>query len=238
MIFAPLPDFYRQSALDHGYSYFGRAEMIALNTYSCPSCGASDRERLYGWWLNQQIETGRLTPGCNILHFAPEQALSKKIRQWGLFDYQTADLMMAGVDHPIDITNMSFPDQSFDFFICSHVLEHVSDDHLAIRELARITRPQGCGILMAPICLDIETTLEDPTTTSETERWHLFGQNDHVRLYSHHGYIDTVERNGFTVQQLGINLFGDELFARLGLSPTSILYVVTPQYTSQERPIA
>jgi SAM-dependent methyltransferase len=225
--FTPLPDFYRHTATQHGFHHFGRAETIALNSYACQACGASDRERLYAWWFNRQIEAGKLKKGVRVLHFAPEAALSKKLRQLGLFDYKTADFMMPGVDYNIDIMDMPLEDERFDFFVCSHVLEHVADDNLAVRELARITHRDGCGILMAPICLDINETLEDASATSEAERWRLFGQNDHVRLYSHQGYVGTLERNGFVVQQLGIDAIGRTVFARLGLSQTSILYIVT-----------
>ena len=225
--FAPLPDFYRHTAMRHGFRHFGRAETIALDSYSCSSCGASDRERLYAWWLNDQIKTGRLRKGQRVLHFAPEGPLSKKIRRLGMFDYKTADFMMPGVDFNIDIMDIPFEDESFEFFICSHVLEHVVDDNLAVSELARITHRNGCGILMAPICLDISETFEDSSATSESERWRLFGQNDHVRLYSHQGYVNTLECNGFSVQQLGIDIIGRELFVQLGLSQTSILYIVT-----------
>ena len=46
---------------------------------------------------------------------------------------------MAGVDDVVDITDMPmYADGSFDFFICSHVLEHVSDDRRALNELYRI----------------------------------------------------------------------------------------------------
>ncbi len=225
--FAPLPDDYRQNSLLHGFKHFGRAETIALNNYSCMTCGASDRERLYAWWINAQIESGALKTGARVVHFAPEAALSKKIRKLDLFDYKTADFMMADVDFQIDLMNIPFEDEYCDFFICSHVLEHVSDDNLAVRELARITRGDGCGILMAPICVDIDDTLEDPSATSDGDRWRLFGQDDHVRLYSHRGYVNTLERNGFAVQQLDQKVIGANLINHLGLSPTSILYIVT-----------
>ncbi|NDU85530.1 MAG: class I SAM-dependent methyltransferase [Ferrovum sp.] len=235
--FTPLPDFYRQNSLFHGFQYFGRAETIALDTYACMSCGASDRERLYAWWINMQIESGALKRGARVVHFAPEAALVKKIRKLDFFDYETADFMMDDVDFQVDIMDIPFDDEYCDFFICSHVLEHVSDDNVAVSELARITRKGGCGILMAPICVDIDDTLEDQRATSDGDRWRLFGQNDHVRLYSHRGYINTLESNGFVVQQLGEEILGENLFSRLGLSPTSILYIVTRPEPQNDAPL-
>lgn len=223
--FHPLPDFYRQESERHGYRYFGRGETIALETYSCAVCGASDRERLYALWIYTQIQSGSLKPGSTLLHFAPEPALSRKLRELGYFEYKSADLSRSDVDITLDIMNMPLSDECFEFFICSHVLEHVESDDKAIRELCRITKRGGSGILMAPICSDIQHTLEDPNITSEAERWQYYGQNDHVRLYGHDDYIKKIEANGFAVEQLGVKEFGEDWFRGLGLTETSVLYI-------------
>jgi len=224
--FLPLPDFYRDQAARFGFKYFGTGEMTSLATYTCPRCGATDRERLYADWINQQIERGQFKKGIRLLHFAPEPALSKAIQKVGFFEYQTADMGMSDVDHSIDITDMPLPDEYCDFFICSHVLEHVESDDRAIQELYRVTRSGGIGILMAPVSTALQHTIEDPTETSESERWRLFGQHDHVRLYAHGDFVEKIRSNGFLVQQLGIETFGGERFGQLGLKPTSILYIV------------
>lgn len=224
--FLPLPDYYRQHAHNCGFVHFGKGEMTAHETYSCSRCGASDRERLYALWVNDQIESGTLDRRARVIHFAPEAALSAMIRRRGLFDYRTADIGMEGVDYRENLMSLTFADESFDFFICSHVLEHVENDDVAIRELLRVTRVGGRGLLMAPIIVGLPHTLEDPSATSEADRWRLFGQHDHVRLYAHDDYVSKILGNGFALTQLGIEHFGAEAFRRLGLKPTSILYVV------------
>lgn len=224
--FLPLPGIYRENAIKHGYLHFGKAEMIALDTYSCSNCGASDRERFYAHWIREQVSNGNLKKGDRVLHIAPEMALSTILRNAGLFFYETADFAMEGVNHRVDLMNLPFGDKSWDFFICSHVLEHVENDDRAIRELFRVTRSGGMGILVAPIILNLQHTHEDPTVVSESERWRHFGQNDHVRLYAHDDYVQKIKSHGFLLQELGIKELGKDLFARLGLSPTSILYIV------------
>jgi SAM-dependent methyltransferase len=224
--FLPLPDFYRENARLHGFERFGQGEMISLEKYSCNRCGASDRERLYALWVDQQLEKNLLNRSGKVMHFAPEPALSKKLRQL-FIDYETADFGMETVDYKVDIQNLPFANGSYDFFICSHVLEHVESDDLAIGELYRITKPGGCGILVAPISLGLERTLEDPGVTDEAGRWRLFGQNDHVRLYAHDDYVNKIRRHGFQVTELGEEYFGEELFRSLGLKRTSILYIVS-----------
>jgi SAM-dependent methyltransferase len=224
--FLPLPEFYREQAHRYGYLRFGKAEMGSLETYTCAQCGASDRERLYALWIEQQIEQGALSENMHVVHFAPEAALSAKLKSRELFDYKTADLLMDKVDYKVDMMEMPFEDESFDFFICSHVLEHVESDDKAIRELYRITKRGGRGILVAPISVGLKNTLEDSSVTDEAGRWRLFGQNDHVRLYAHDDYVQKIRRHGFRLEELGEEYFGKAVFSSLGLKQTSILYVV------------
>jgi len=225
--FLPLSNHFRDQAIKYGYKYFGTGETLALDTYFCSQCNASDRERFYAYWINKQIQADFFQKGARLLHFAPEASLSKKLRELTLFNYQTADYMMEGVDYKVDITKMPEIDsEMFDFFICSHVLEHVDSDDKAIQELYRITKTGGCGILMAPISTSLVNTLEDPTKTSEADRWKHFGQNDHLRLYAHRDYVKKIKLHGFIVDELGVNYFGKEIFNQLGLKETSILYIV------------
>ncbi len=222
--FLPLPKYYIENWENFGYRYYLDAEMLAIESYSCPYCGSSDRERIIAYFIEQSLGT-TIFKDSNIIHFAPEKSLSLKLRKLFL-NYKTADLMMNNVDYKVDITSLPFDDSLSDFFICSHVLEHVPNDIGAIKELYRITKPGSFGILLAPIHRSIEKNIEDLNITSEAERWRLFGQNDHVRLYSHSGFISSIKKAGFYFKELDINYFGSKVFNKLGLSETSILYVV------------
>ena len=225
--FSALPSSHRDSALKHGYAYFGQCEMTALDTYSCLSCGASDRERLYAYWIDLQLSIKMLTDKSRVIHFAPERTLSNKLRTLGFNSYHTADLMMVGCDYQVDMMRMPFTDESYDFFICSHVLEHVESDDKAIAELFRIMKKGGYGILMAPIVMGLEKTQEDASVKDEAGRWKFYGQNDHVRLYAHDDYVKKIQSHGFHVEQFGEESFGEAVFHSLGLKQSSILYVVT-----------
>lgn len=226
--FNPLSDFYRTHAEQYGYVHFGKGEMTALDTYSCTQCGASDRERLYAFWVARYYSKQRKNLASKAIHFAPEAVLSARLKESRVFsDYQTADLMMEHVDHKVDLLHLPFAEETYDFFICSHVLEHVYDDRAAMRELLRVLTKTGCGILMAPIIVGLPATVEDPSITDEGERWRLFGQDDHVRLYSHNDFVSRIKESGFKLQQYDQSYFGASLFKKLGLKPSSILYVVS-----------
>jgi SAM-dependent methyltransferase len=85
------------------------------------------------------------------------------------------------VDVQASIERMPFADDSFDVIICYHVLEHVVDDGLAMREIARVFTPGGFALVQVPWRAKSFTD-EDPSALPE-ERVRRFGQTDHVRFY-------------------------------------------------------
>jgi SAM-dependent methyltransferase len=227
--FQPLPEYYAENLEKYGWPFKGEdAETLNLQDYACPSCQASDRDRLYALYLQDYLTHLRSEGLIKIVDFAPSPPLSRFIRKLrpGI-SYRTADLFAEDVDDRVDITELRpYEDNQFDFFICSHVLEHVRDDKKAIRELYRILKPGGRGILMVPIILSIAKIDEDPSVLDEGQRWRRFGQHDHVRLYSKTGFVERVQEAGFVVHECGREFFGQELLARNGITRQSVLYVM------------
>jgi SAM-dependent methyltransferase len=197
-------------------------ETLNHREYRCPVCSASDRDRLYKIFVDRFIKPAGKR---RVLDFAPSQPLSEYLRSRSDFSYRSADLMMAGVDDVVDITDMPmYANGSFDLFICSHVLEHVSDDARALSELYRVSAPGGVGIVMVPIAPDGSFD-EDTSVPDEGERWRRFAQGDHVRLYDRATFCSRMRRAGFDVDILDSKTFGRELFQRHGIAPSSVLYV-------------
>ena len=225
--FVPLPEYYNKNADKYGFLYsFDDAETLNYRAYSCPHCTASDRDRLYSMYILKRLTEYSIT-NLLLLEIAPARPLTEMLNKTGKITLRTADLMMDGVDDRIDITDMNcYLDGTFDSFICSHVLEHVTDDLKALSELFRILRTGGWGILMVPIILTIDLIDEDPQLEDIGERWRRFGQNDHVRMYSKNGLIERVKGAGFIIKQYGQEYFGKDAFKKNGISDKSILYVV------------
>lgn len=198
-------------------------ETLNHRRYVCPVCGSVDRDRLYKLYIDRFLPPDGVR---RVLEFAPSAPLSAYLRSRPDFQYRSADLMMAGADDLVDITNMPmYADGSFDFFICSHVLEHVSDDSRALNELYRILAPDGRGIVMTPVAPDGSFD-EDPTVTDEAERWRRFAQGDHVRLYDRVTLCSRIRRSGFELSALDASTFGEETLNRHGIAPHSVLYIV------------
>lgn len=225
--FKPIWKSYLKKVQEHEYIYpITSIETFNFPAYSCPSCDASDRERLYMLFLSAEMEKLDRSRRRQIVEFAPA-AWSKKLRDHPRLVYRTADLFRATVDDRVDITDMKpYADGTLDIFICSHILEHVPDDRKAMRELYRVLKPGGFGIVMVPLVHGVEETLEDPAITSDHQRWKHYGSGDHLRQYGRRDFVARLGEAGFRVDQLGIEHFGAEIFRRAGIAADSILYVV------------
>lgn len=214
---------------EHGYIF----SIFATETYNpmahrCPHCGAVDRTRLMVKYLADTFAVMDKSRTYRFVHFAPEPQMRNWLQAQPFLDYRTADLMMPDVDDRVDITDMggTYPDNSVDIFICSHILEHIPDDRKAIAELYRMLRPGGWGIVLTPVILTLDEDYENPAAVTEADRWKHFGQGDHVRVYSKSGLIAKLEEAGFTVHQYAQDHFGAAFFERSGINKNSVLYVV------------
>lgn len=166
-----------------------------------PSTLSLERHRLL--WLYLKDHTSFFTARNKVLHFAPEQAFYKRFKNLSNLDYTTTDLNSPLADVKADICALPFEDNSFDFVLCNHVLEHIPDDTKAMEELYRILRPGGTAILQIPQDLTREKTFEDDSITDPKERAGIFGQYDHVRVYGR-DYFDKLRSIGFKVEEVDL----------------------------------
>jgi SAM-dependent methyltransferase len=226
--FKPIWKSFHRKMQEHGYVHpLSTVETFNFSAYSCPACDASDRERLYALYFDREFRTLDKSRRYRLVEFAPSIALQRKLRTYPFIDYRSADLFRQSVDDCIDITDMKpYADNSVDMFLCSHILEHVPDDRKALRELYRILKPGGFGIIMVPLIHGIEDTQESPDINSDTLRWKYYGDGDHKRQYGKRDFLNRLTAAGFRVDHLGIDDFGADAFRTAGIAPDSILYVV------------
>jgi SAM-dependent methyltransferase len=83
-----------------------------------------------------------------------------------------------------DARTLPFADQSFDGVLCSQVLEHVDRPETVVREISRILKPGGVGLISVPFFYNLHM---EP--------------NDYFR-FSPYGIKELLERNGLAVRQL------------------------------------
>lgn len=183
---------------------------------TCPHCHSYDRERLLYFFLRERTDI--FTRPQKVLHFSPELCIAERLKSVGHRPYATVDLFpMPDVVVLSDICRLSFGSNVFDALICCHVLEHIDDDRLAMRELLRVLKPGGWAVLQVPVSLKLESTFEDPTVVTDEDRMRVFGQGDHVRIYAM-DYIDRLRESGWTMEIIDpIAEMGHAKARRLGL---------------------
>ena len=188
-----------------------------------PSSLSLERHRLI--WLYLKNNTSFFTAKKKVLHMAPEQCFLDIFKDLKNLDYTTADLYSPIVDVKADILNLPFEDNSFDFILCNHVLEHIEDDSKAMSELYRVLKPGGTGIFQIPQDLSLEKTYEDFSIVTSKERAVHFGQYDHVRIYGR-DYFDRLRKVGFKVDEVDYSKsISDDLVDRYRLVQGEILPV-------------
>ncbi|MFK8164688.1 MAG: methyltransferase domain-containing protein [Lewinella sp.] len=160
----------------------------------CPRCGSLPRSRRLWHILSEEMEVS----GLRVLHFSPPKSVAEKLRASPLAEYVTTDFEGEfAADKSYDITAIEEPDGRFDLIICYHVLEHITDDATAMRELNRVLTLGGLCLIQTPFREG--DTYEDASITTPADRLLAFGQEDHVRVYSVAGLTERLRMAGFRV---------------------------------------
>lgn len=187
----------------------------------CPNCLALERHRLM--WLFLQKETNFFSAPLKVLHIAPELCFIERMQALPNLEYITGDIESPLATVKMDVHQIPFEENTFDVVFCNHVMEHVDDDILACKEINRVLKPNGWGIIQSPV-YDLEETIEDKSITDPRERERLFGQRDHVRKYGK-DYASRLSQSGLLVEE---NLFVQQLdpkfVKRHALPPQEIIF--------------
>src|SRR5216117_365204 len=170
-----------------------------VENFSCPRCGAHDRERHLLMYFDRAGMWKRIA-GANVLHFAPERVLAARISKARPARYVKADLFPKAADTKReDISKLSFGDRTFGVVIANHVLE-----------------PGGVAVLQTPYSDKLTSTFEDESIRDEEGRLQAFGQEDHVRLYGRDlfsrlqdaGFVSKVLDHDAVLKDYGESLYG------------------------------
>lgn len=210
--------------------FINRANVIGsdLKNYRCIYCSCNDRLRHLIMYFDH-INLWDIMEHKNILHIAPEKALVPRIKAKSPSKYVQGDFMIFGGEvEQVDISNIQYPDESFDLVICNHVLEHVPAFNKALREFYRVLKPGGIAILQTPIATKFRHTFVDPEIRSEEDKVYYYGQKDHVHLLSKTDFLAALQETGFT-----LNLVEHEVLSKYkqvdkyGVNPREFLVRVT-----------
>lgn len=193
---------------------------------SCPRCRSIERHRfLYFVYEKYFLD---IQDKVKILHTAPERCIYDLIKQNSNIDYLQIDLFPS--KYPFcnclkeDVTNLSFADNTFDFVLSNHVLEHILDSEKFFSELLRVLKPNGKLCLTFPI-FNIPKTFEDASIVTEQDRLKYYGQEDHVRKYGR-DIIEKLQTKYSAEIITPSNILTDEEIKQNRINPSEMVFII------------
>jgi SAM-dependent methyltransferase len=215
------------------FSFFADFGLIVRKNALCHKCGSLERHRLLFLYLESlHLKVYKDSSNYSLLHFAPEKGLFQFFINKSNINYIPCDLNPSifsfdktKLIKKIDITNIDLKSNSINLVLCSHVLEHIPDDKLAMKEIYRILKTNGFAIIQVPIDYSIDDTFEDWSIIDPIERERVFGQNDHVRIYGNN-FRFKLSEVGFEVEEFDFSSkFYFEDIKKFGLDNSGNLFV-------------
>lgn len=117
----------------------------------CPGCGAWERQRWMGHFVEQVVARAFGSRKPDVIHISPERCLEPLLRRissrYRRSDYEKPE----PGDLQLDLQNLSLEDESVDAFLMNGVLTCVPDDMAAIASMYRKLRPGGIVFAIEPI---------------------------------------------------------------------------------------
>lgn len=176
----------------------------------CPYCGSLPRHRILASWCEKNIDT--LKP-ADILYFAPEPSMSVWLKRNGI-RVTTAD-MYHQADLKLDIQSTGLDENSYGMIFCNHVLEHVEDFRISLKEVHRILKSGGYFICSFPMDPRTEIVDEDKGVDTDADRYRHYGQVDHRRVFGTKA-DQLLRQAGFEVEAINGENFPDEILPVVG----------------------
>ena len=171
------------------FAVLGNGEKI------CPICGSLPRSRRLYRLLNEEY----LKPNLVVLDFSPFRILYSKLKPRKEINYFASDFEDDFIaDYKFDMRKIDTENDKFDLIICYHVLEHIIEDEVAMKELFRVLKKGGIVLVQTPF--QEGEIYEDEKIVTAEDRLKYLGQVTHVRIYSLSGLNERLKNAGFKTE--------------------------------------
>jgi SAM-dependent methyltransferase len=201
-----------------------------IDNFYCPHCESFDRERHLFMYFDKLGIWERIK-GANVLHFAPEFFIAKRIESLLPSSYIKADLFPSdeSIQH-MDAIAIPHEEATFDVLIFNHILEHIPDYKKALAELYRVLKPGGIAIMQTPYSRLLQCNFEDAGINTDELRLLYYGQEDHVRIFSEKQLLQSFQDTGFQLKIVTHNaVFTEEDAVYFGVNKEEdLIYLSKP----------
>lgn len=183
---------------------------------NCVTCGSGERDRVIRKIYGNIPE--KYTKNRRLLQFSNDNSINRNA-------FASFEISLYQGENSLDLMNIDRPDESYDWVVSNQVLEHVSDDLQAVKELLRILTPLGI----------IHINIPNPAYNIATRDW---GYPD-PKIYDHYRHygsdfpsrIDQVltDANAYAIQIIDTDDVTDtiELIYLIGKSFSLIQQIAT-----------
>lgn len=142
--------------------------------------------------------------------------------------------------HRVDLnTTLPFPDESFEFVLCSNGIEHLEDPFQFIRECYRILKENGKLLVTTPNLLNLKARLANLLvgfnlfTGRPCNEVDEFWGGEHIHLANYYELRVMLHRNGFRILKATTHEFSNTAMILFFLFP--LIYLTTYRAFNRER---
>ena len=173
-----------------------------MNGVVCPNCGSMARHRLIPYSINHFglnfNNSGLLHIGANFDEVTFVLSRFLPCPYYRLDIYQKNFINLQG-----NLCQIPLADDCIDFCLIWHVLEHISEDQVAIQEMYRVLRNGGKLLVSVPIHPPGRRETSEDKTVLRTDYERIYGHHDHVRACGV-DYANRFTKAGFHVETLDV----------------------------------
>lgn len=158
----------------------------------------------WGWFLHYAVKKG-----IDIYGFEVD---SKSLKRTLVFGVRTDRLLVS------DVQYMPFRDETFEFILCWHVIEHLPNPQKALKEISRILKTGGVLILGAPNDKTVTNLLFKPFRWLRYKGMNnyyikklAFSDSTHLREYTCSSLLAALKKD-FRITKVRLDIFTLPIF--------------------------
>jgi len=135
--------------------------------------------------------------------------------------------------------DLPFPDEAFDFILCSNGIEHLEDPFQFIRESFRILKEKGKLVITTPNILNLKSRVANLLvgynlfTGRPCNEVDEFAGGEHIHLANYYELRINLHRNGFRIMEVTTHEFSNSAMVLAFLFP--FIYFATRRSFGRER---
>ena len=188
----------------------------------CPNCNSISRTRFFAFCVKSYYKDS-----SNILHVSPNLAEYKFVKkQLIVRNYDRLDKNNFNhINLVMDLVSSLDIESVYQFIFIWHVLEHIEDDLIALKNLYNALTPKGKIIVSVPIYPKGNLKTFEGKDVKKEDYEAIHGHPDHVRSCGY-DYKLKFEKVGFiNITSIKVNKFPIDQINQYGLSENHIAWI-------------